>query len=54
MARRNSKDVRYSAMTQRQLNRLIERKKRSDRRYDSKDWTERIFEKLNARKEETE
>jgi hypothetical protein len=33
-------------MTQRQLNRLLSKKQKSDRRNDMKDWTDRVFEKL--------
>ncbi|MEH6992612.1 hypothetical protein V7075_07840 [Neobacillus drentensis] len=46
IGRRNSKKVRQSAMTQRQLDRLLSGKQKSNRRNDMTDWTDRIYQKL--------
>lgn len=54
MGRRNSGKVRQSAMTQRQLDRLLSNKQKSDRRNDMKDWTDRVFKKLNEGEEVNE
>ena len=46
MGRRNSQKVRRSNMTQRQLDRLLSGKQKSNRRQDATDWTTHLFEKL--------
>ncbi|MBT2653915.1 hypothetical protein J7E81_01470 [Bacillus sp. ISL-18] len=46
MGRRNSQKVRMSNMSQRQLDRMLSKKQKSDRRHDAKDWTTKLFEKI--------
>jgi hypothetical protein len=54
VSRRNSKKVRESAMTQRQLDRLLSKKQKSDRRNDMKDWTEKVLLKIKEAEEVNE
>jgi hypothetical protein len=51
MGRRNSSKVRESTMTQRQLDKLLSVKQKSDRRNDGRDWTTYLYERLNGVKE---
>ena len=46
MGRRNSQKVRRDNLTQRQLDRMLSHKQKSDRRHDAKDWTTRLFDKI--------
>jgi hypothetical protein len=46
MARKNSKQSRYDAMSQKEIRRLEKAKKFKNPRKDDKDWTDRVFKKL--------
>jgi hypothetical protein len=48
VARRNSKDVRYSAMSQRDIRKLEKKKKKANPKYDGKDWTDRVLHKVKG------
>lgn len=52
MARRNAGKVRESNLTQRQLKRLLSKKKNSDRRNDAKDWATNLHETLQQVKKD--
>jgi len=51
MARRNSKEVRFSSMTDRQLKRLL-KKKKNVKKNDLNDWTDSVLKKINNSKDE--
>jgi hypothetical protein len=46
VARRNPKDVRYSTMSQRAIRKLEKKKKNANPKYDGKDWTDRVLQKV--------
>jgi hypothetical protein len=52
LGRRSSKEVRLNGLSQRSRQRIELNKQRSDRRYDSQDWTNRVLEKINEIKRE--
>jgi hypothetical protein len=46
LGRRNSKDVRHGAMSQKEMRRLERLKKNKNPRKDANDWTDRVLKKL--------
>jgi hypothetical protein len=50
LGRRNSKDVRHGAMSQKEMRRLERLKKNKNPRKDAIDWTDRVLKKLTEGK----
>lgn len=48
MARRNSKDVRFNSLPQRQQRRLERKKRRGNPMRDGTDWTDKLLNKMKA------